>query len=203
MKQIYIYIILTLIIIVGGLFAWSTINSLRSQRDILQNNIYSLQVSNDSIASRAAAFQVTAETLKNSVDSIDIQLRKAYKEIGRKDRQIAALQYIAQEMRQRDTVILHKTDTIFRENVAVDTTISDQWHKLNIKLEFPSTIITDYTVYNEIDIAVSQEKVYVGGRSKCFLKRLFQKKYNVMLMDVKNQNPNVITKKTKFYEIIK
>ena len=203
MKQIYIYIILALIIVIGGLFAWNTIDSLRNQRDMLQNNIYSLQISNDSIASRAASFQITAETLKHSNDSIALQLRNAYKEIGIKDKQIASLQYIAQEMRQRDTVVLHRTDTIFRENVAIDTTISDKYHKLNIKLEYPSTIITDYTVYNEIDIAVSQEKVYVGGRSNCFLKRLFQKKYNVMLMDVKNQNPNVITKKTKFYEIIK
>lgn len=203
MKQIYIYIILGLIIVIGGLFAWNTIDSLRSRNNVLQNNIYVLQASNDSIASRAAALQITTETLKNSNDSIDMQLREAYKEIGRKDKQIAALQYIAQEMHQTDTVILHKTDTIFKENVSIDTTISDQYHKLNIKLEFPSTIITDYTVYNEIDIAISQEKVYVGGKSKCFLKRLFQKKYNVMLMDVKNQNPNVITKKTKFYEIIK
>lgn len=201
MKKQVIYIILIIVVLLGGIFAWNTIESLRRERDILQQNVCALQISNDSIASRAAAFQVTAETLKNSKDSIDMQLREAYKEIGKKDKQIAALQYIAQEFNQRDTLRLR--DTIFDRDFKIDTTIQDKYHKLNIVLEYPNVIATNYTVYNELDIAVSKEKVYVGGRSNCFLKRLFQKKYNVMVMDVKNQNPNVITTKTKFYEIIK
>lgn len=201
MKQQVIYIILIIVVLLGGIFAWNTIESLRRERDILQQNVCALQISNDSIASRAAAFQVTAETLKHSKDSIDMQLREAYKEIGKKDKQIAALQYIAQEFNQRDTLRLR--DTIFDRDFKIDTTIQDKYHKLNIVLEYPNVIATNYTVYNELDIAVSREKVYVGGRSNCFLKRLFQKKYNVMVMDVKNQNPNVITTKTKFYEIIK
>lgn len=201
MKKQVIYIILIIVVLLGGIFAWNTIESLRRERDILQQNVCALQISNDSIASRAAAFQVTAETLKHSKDSIDMQLREAYKEIGKKDKQIAALQYIAQEFNQRDTLRLR--DTIFDRDFKIDTTIQDKYHKLNIVLEYPNVIATNYTVYNELDIAVSREKVYVGGRSNCFLKRLFQKKYNVMVMDVKNQNPNVITTKTKFYEIIK
>ena len=201
MKKQVIYIILIIAVLLGGIFAWNTIESLRRERDILQQNVCALQISNDSIASRAAAFQVTAETLKHSKDSIDMQLREAYKEIGKKDKQIAALQYIAQEFNQKDTLRLR--DTIFERNFKIDTTIQDKYHKLNIVLEYPNVIATNYTVYNELDIAVSKEKVYVGGRSNCFLKKKKKKKYNVMVMDVKNQNPNVITTKTKFYEIIK
>ena len=201
MKKQVIYIILIIAVLLGGIFAWNTIESLRRERDILQQNVCALQISNDSIASRAAAFQVTAETLKHSKDSIDMQLREAYKEIGKKDKQIAALQYIAQEFNQKDTLRLR--DTIFERNFKIDTTIQDKYHKLNIVLEYPNVIATNYTVYNELDIAVSKEKVYVRGRSNCFLKKKKKKKYNVMVMDVKNQNPNVITTKTKFYEIIK
>lgn len=201
MKKIYIYIIVAIAIIIGGIFAWNTIESLRGKCDILEQNIYSLQLSNDSIASRAASMHVTIETLKHSNDSIDKQLREAYKEIGRKDKQIATLQYIAQEINQKDTLFV--TDTIFREYTKIDTTIQDKYHVLNLQLEYPNKIVTNYVVYNELDVAVSKEKVYVGGRSECFLKRLFQKKYNVMIMDVKNQNPNVITTNTRFYEIVK
>ena len=201
MKQIFIYIIIGLIVVIASIFAINTINSLHSKCDILEQNIYSLQLSNDSIASRAASFQITAETLRNSKDSIDMQLKEAYKELNKKDKQLAALQYIAQEINQRDTIKIR--DTLFREDFKLDTTIQDKYHKLNIYLEYPNIIATDYTIYNEIDIAVSKEKIYVGGRSNCFIKRWFQRKYDVMIMDVKNQNPNVITTKTRFYEIIK
>lgn len=201
MKKIYIYIIIALVVIGCGWIAYDTIDSLRSKCSFLEQNVYALQLSNDSIASRAASMHVTMESLKHSKDSIDQQLREAYKEIGRKDKQIATLQYIAQEMNQRDTVFV--SDTILRENVKLDTTIQDKYHILNLKLEYPNKIITDYTVYNELDVAISKEKVYVGGRSNCFLKRWFQKKYDVMIMDVKNQNPNVITTNTRFYEVIK
>lgn len=201
MKKIIIYIITIAIVMICGVLALNTIDSLRNKCNILEQNVYSLQVSNDSIASQAASFHVNMETLKNSKDSIDKQLRDAYKEIGRKDKQIATLQYISQEISQRDTVVVR--DTIFREHVKLDTTISDRYHILNLKLEYPNKIETDYTVFNELDISVTKEKVYVGGRKKCFIRRLSQRKYNVMIMDVKNQNPNVITKNTRFYEIIK
>ena len=201
MKAIYIYIIAALLIVAGAIYGISTISKLRSKCEILTENIYSLQISNDSIASRAASFQTNLETLKASKDSVDKQLVDAYKELNKKDRQIASLQYIAQEYNQRDTIKL--TDTIFVKDVKIDTTIQDRYSKLNIKLEYPNTITTDYTVYNELDIVVSKETIYVGGRSKCFLKRWFQEKHKVMIMDVKNQNPHVITNKTRFYEVIK
>ena len=76
-------------------------------------------------------------------------------------------------VKKTDTIII-KSDTIFRDNtVNIDTTLSDKWYKLNVKLKYPSTVIVNPTFTSEKYVITSLKKEYVNTPSKWWIIRLF------------------------------
>ena len=94
-------------------------------------------------------------------------------------------------------------DTIFRETVDIDTLIGDRWYNLNLQLKYPNKIIAKPTFNSEKYIIFNSKKETINPPKKFFLLRWFQKKYTVLNITLKENNPYAEVEKQKFVEIIK
>lgn len=156
------------------------------------------------IDGKAAENHIMSFTIAELKYSKDSALARSYalaKELGLKDKQIKKLQYQLSDVSKRDTIKIK--DTLFVKNVDIDTTISDDYYKLNLQLKYPGSIIVNPSFKLEQNIVTYQKKEFVEPRKTFFLARWFQKRRNIMEVVVTNKNPYVNNKENRFVEIIK
>ena len=163
-------------------------------------NIKAYELENSALKDDTIEFQYTIEQLNYSKDSLNQKINKLRKELKIKDKDIQKLQYIVSENSKKDSIFIH--DTLFVENDKVDTTIGDSWSKLRLQLEFPNIIVANYSFKNESLVTTYLKKETVNPPHKCALIRLFQKKHNVIHVEVREQNPYCETKEQKFINIV-
>ena len=104
-------------------------------------NIKAYELENSALRDDTIEFQYTIEQLNYSNDSLNQKINKLRKELRIKDKDIQKLQYMVSESHKKDSIIIR--DTIFMENVKVDTTLADDCSKLHLQLEFPNTVVAD------------------------------------------------------------
>jgi hypothetical protein len=101
-----------------------------------------------------------------------------------------------------DTLIL--PDTIFKEpSFSVDTTIGDAWYKVSLALKYPSSIAVNPEFKSEKHIIVSTKRETINPPKKFFLLRWFQKKHDVLQVDIEEKNPYIQNTYSKYIEVIK
>ena len=191
---IKICIIVAVVLTIVGL----SISNSNLQESIKEydNNFKALNLENDKLAETAIAYKFNIEQLEYINDSIIQDLNTARKELKIKDREIKQMQYIKTEISTRDSVFIK--DTIFRDNfVRLDTVITDKWHTVAISLQ-PSKLVINAKYRSELNVFASSSKEIVGTPKKCFIGRWFQKKHNVIRVDVKDNNPYSEIKSKKF-----
>ena len=176
------------------------INKLNCEIAEATTNIKAYELENSALKDNTIEFQYTIEQLNYSKDSLNQKINKLRKELKIKDKDIQKLQYIVSENSKKDSVFIH--DTIFREKVKVDTTMGDNWSKLHLQLEFPNIVVANYSFRNESLVTTYLKKETIGPPHKCALIRLFQKKHNVIHVEVLEQNPYCETKEQKFINIV-
>lgn len=196
------YIYLSIIIIIIGLitslvFTISTNNRYREDIELYDNNFKALNLKCDSLNNEAIAYKFEVEQLEYINDSIINKLNESRKELKIKDQTIQQMYYILTESSIKDTVTFK--DTVFRDNfVKIDTTLGDAWYSLDIKALTPTTIKYDISYTSELEMFAYKSKEYVGIPKKCFISRWFQKKQNVIRVEVKDNNPYAVIKNKKF-----
>jgi hypothetical protein len=198
MKKYTVFIKLILIISFVGIFIGILINNsnLKSSIELYDNNFKALNLENDRLAEAAIAYKFNIEQLEYINDSIIQDLNTARRELKIKDRELKQMQYIKTEISTRDSVFIK--DTIFRDDfVRLDTVITDKWHTVALSLQ-PSKLVIDAKYRSELNVFASSSKEIVGTPKKCFIGRWFQKKYNVIRVDVKDNNPYSEIKSKKF-----
>ena len=182
----------------------SRINELNQEIAEVTTNIKAYELENSALKDDTIEFQYTIEQLNYSKDSLNQKINKLRKELKIKDKDIQKLQYIVSENSKKDSIFIH--DTLFVEKVKVDTTIGDSWSKLRLQLEFPNIIVANYSFKNESLVTTYLKKETVNPPHKCALirlfQRLFQKKHNVIHVEVREQNPYCETKEQKFINIV-
>ena len=95
-------------------------------------------------------------------------------------------------------------DTIFNNpNFELDTIVGDKWFQTNIHLKYPNKIVTSPSITLERYTFITGKKETVNPPKKFFLWRWFQKKHIVVEVIVKEKNPYVVNKESKYIEIIK
>ena len=176
------------------------INKLNCEIAEATTNIKAYELENSALKDDTIEFQYTIEQLNYSKDSLNQKINKLRKELKIKDKDIQKLQYIVSENSKKDSVFIH--DTIFREKVKVDTTMGDNWSKLHLQLEFPNIVVANYSFRNESLVTTYLKKETINPPHKCALIRLFQKKHNVIHVEVLEQNPYCETKEQKFINIV-
>ena len=163
-------------------------------------NIKAYELENLALKDNTIEFQYTIEQLNHSKDSLNQKINKLRKDLKIKDKDIQKLQYILSENQKKDSIIVH--DTLFTEKVKIDTTLSDDWSKLHLQLEFPNKVVTEYSFKNESLVTTYLKKETIKPPHKCIFVRWFQKKHKMIYVEVNEQNPYCEIKEQKFINII-
>ena len=164
------------------------------------SNIKACELENSALKDNTIEFQYTIEQLNHSKDSLNQKINKLRKDLKIKDKDIQKLQYVLSENQKKDSIIVH--DTLFIEKVKIDTTLSDDWSKLHLQLEFPNKVVTEYSFKNESLVTTYLKKETIKPPHKCIFVRWFQKKHKMIYVEVNEQNPYCEIKEQKFINII-
>lgn len=149
-----------------------------------------------------AGFQLTIDQLNYFNDSLLKALNATRKELKIKDKNLKSLHYVYTSITKTDTIMFR--DTIFREaSLNLDTLLGDEWYDLRIGIHYPSTITARPTFRSRKHIVVSTRKETVNPPKKFFLFRWFQKKHQVLNIDVVERNPYVEAQENRYVEILR
>lgn len=199
--SIRIFILIVFVVLISDMFASSKkIKTLENKLEISTNNESLLLSQFDSLNSYNKELQLNIEQLEYSNNTTLDKLNKVRKELNVKDKELQKLQYQLSISNKTDTVIYR--DTIFKEGIKLDTLIKDDWYSLNLDLEYPSTIVVNPEFKSEKYVVTSLKKEIKGTPKKCWLGRIFQKKHNVVRVEVVEKSPYIETKEQVFINII-
>lgn len=176
------------------------IDKLNTEVAEVTTNIKAYELENLALKDNTIEFQYTIEQLNHSKDSLNQKINKLRKDLKIKDKDIQKLQYVLSENQKKDSIIIH--DTLFIEKVKIDTTLSDDWSKLHLQLEFPNKVVTEYSFKNESLVTTYLKKETIKPPHKCIFVRWFQKKHKMIYVEVNEQNPYCEIKEQKFINII-
>lgn len=202
LKMYQVLVPLFLVLVLGIWTAWISGENKRLEElyKISQNNVIAYSMENDTLKSENGVFKLTIDELKNSKDSTIQLINKLRKEAGIKDKRIKDLEYIVSQSRKKDTITLK--DTVFVEDLELDTVIADKYSRLELRLKYPNIIEVDRSFTNEFVIINHLKKEFASEPSKVFFIRWFQKKIDVLTTTIKDLNPYSTIKQYKQIEII-
>lgn len=201
-------IILGVIVLLFGALATTIgiqqarIRNLNSSLLVAENNNRAYEMENKDLKDKAMEFQFTINQIKYSEDSLVKKLDAVRKQLKIKDKELIDLQYLA-SVNQRTDSIVFVHDTLFREGVAIDTLLSDKWSRLALHCEYPNVVNVDYSFNNETTVVVHGSRVTVDPPKKCFIGRWFQKKQDIVEVDIVQENPYCTNKESKFIKVVK
>lgn len=198
MKKYIRIIKVVLVILVISVISILVINNrnLRESVSIYDNNFKALNLERDSLSKAAIAYRFSVEQLEYINDSILNDLNNTRKQLKIKDKEILQMQSIKTEISTKDSIFIK--DTIFRDNfVKIDTIIGDNWHTLAVNLNKDKLAIKA-TYTSDLKVFAKSTKEIVGTPKKCWLGRVFQKKYKAIRVVVKDENPYSVIKEKKF-----
>lgn len=179
--------------------------SLQEQYSIAVNNFkaYEQLVNSklDSTKLKNYELKMTKEMLEYSNDSIIQDLNELRKQLKIKDKKLQQMQQINLVTTKRDSVFF--TDTIFRDLISIDTTLADEWRTLRLQLGFPNKVSVESSFNNKVSVIMSTEKQTINPPSKFFFIRWFQKKQQLVKVDVIDANPYASVKEQRFVEVVK
>lgn len=202
MKKYFIIgtVILALLAALAASFYYS--KGIKERLDVANANIKAYDALLSSEKQQNVAHQLTIDQLNYFNDSVLNELNETRKELKIKDKNLKALQSVHSVFTRVDTLVLN--DTIFKEpSFALDTLIGDDWFSLQLGLKFPSTISTKPTFKSDKHIVVSVRKETVNPPKKFFLLRWFQRRHDVLRVDIVEKNPYVTDENSRYIEILR
>lgn len=196
-KVIRWVIVIIITLLVTAVFILLKCNkNLQNSVNTYDNNFKALALENQKLEDEAIAYKFSIEQLEYLNDSIINDLNNTRRELKIKDDEILQMQKIKTEIITKDSIYFK--DTIFRDNfIKLDTIIKDQWHTLAVQLE-PNKLSIQAKYTSDLNIFAHSSKEIIGTPKKCFIGRWFQKKHNVIRVDVIDKNPHAIITEKKF-----
>lgn len=200
------YIWIAVLIIFSAMAAYISlqnrqINEYKNRLDVSESNVKALVSLSDSLKLNTYVLSLNIEELNNSKDSLVMRVNELRKENNIKDKAIKALEYQVSHAAKTDTLIFR--DTLFRDpELKIDTSLTDKWYSLKLHLEYPSKIVVNPSFKSERTVMMSLKRETVKPEKKCWFLRLFQKKHDVMVVDVKEENPYINIEEQRYIKII-
>lgn len=200
------WILTIAVVIVAGIITTivlqsNRIDTLQKEIAVSRNNVEVLLNESDSLRRTSNMLLLTVEQLNAYSDSTLRRMNELRKELNIKDNQLKALQYELSTASKKDTVVFR--DTIFRDpEFRLDTLLKDRWYSLSMTLEAPSRIIVNPSFKSERLVTMSLSKETVKPEKKCWLMRLFQKKHDVITVEILEKNPYITMEKQKYVKIV-
>ena len=205
MSKIKAYIGLILIALFIGLCTTigiqrNNLNKAKIKLEQSEINYLALENECNKLTNDNIEYQLTVTQLSLSQDSLTSALNRARINLGIKDKEIKRLGYIASQAQKTDTLYIR--DSIFLNNIKIDTTIQDgKWYKCDIHLESPNIISISPEFTSEKSVFTHTEKVILNPK-KCKFARLFQKKSTIIITEVVENNPYIKNTQERFMEVI-
>lgn len=177
------------------------INEYRSQLDVSESNVKALVSLNDSLKLNTYVLSLNIDELNSSNDSLIMRVNELRKDNSIKDKALKALEYQISHASKTDTVIFR--DTLFRDpELKIDTSLVDKWYNLRLHLEYPSKIVVNPSFKSERTVMMSLKRETVKPEKKCWFLRIFQKRHDVMVVDVREENPYINIEEQRYIKII-
>ncbi len=199
MKQLVISLILLLLIY--SAFCTKFYIDSRKEVNILASNQKAYIQENNGLKDQNQVFQFTIQQLSYYNDSLLVEMNKVREELKIKDREVKSLSYLLSTASRVDSIFIR--DTIFKNNVSIDTLIGDNWYQLKLGLKYPNRIIVNPSFVSEKYIITHYNKETIHPPKKFFLWRVFQRKHKVVDVNILEKNPYIENNKSRFIEIIK
>lgn len=203
MREHLLPILFLVIIALGSILHWQRMD-LKEYKKLYEKelqNVDAYRLSNSNLTENIRQYQMTIGDLRASKDSVDRKLVDLIDELKIKDKKIEYLQYQVKTVYKTDTIQI--PDTIFVPKVHIDTLIGDKWYSLGLKLDYPSTIVVAPTFNSEQYVIIDAKKEYNNTPSKIFFIRWFQKKHEIVEVNVKEESPYITNKNQKFIKVLK
>lgn len=201
-KYIYLSLAIGLVVLLSATFKmYSDLQKYKALYAKELNNVEAYDRLHSDMQEEIREFKMTIDELKASKDSINKKLIRTVDSLKIKGKNVQYLQYNTSIIQKTDTIVMN--DTIFRDPVNVDTIVGDYWYNMKLSLKYPSTIITEPTFKSEKQVIISTKKEYNNKPSKIFFIRWFQKKHNVVTVDVVESNPYIENKENRFIKVVK
>jgi hypothetical protein len=200
------YIRLAIALFIIGLI--TSLSILKSQYNTLNEN-YKIAVGNEKILlqdnsllkENIGVLQLSVDQLTYFNDSLLVKMDSVRTVLKVKDKELQYLQYLQSSMEKKDSIVFVK-DTIFIDNLHVDTTLVSKWYNLNLKLDYPNKVVVTPKIISEQYVVIFSNKETIKPPKKCPIARWFQKKHRVIRVEIKEENPYIKHKNTKFVKIL-
>ena len=202
MKRIWILIGVVFLLLTSFLSIQHTaIQRYKEELDTQIMNVKALTAQNECLNNRSQVLQLSIDELEYSKDSLLKRIDVLVGEGKIKDKNIRELQYQLSEASKKDTVVFR--DTLFKDpDLQLDTLYGDEWYKMNLSLRYPSTIIVNPVFKSERLVTMGLERQTVKPPKKCWLARLFQRKHDVMIVEIQEKNPYIDIKEERYIKIV-
>ena len=196
------YLIISIIILVSIIsFLGYTNKKLSNQYAIAYENIKAYDAELSGLRDDTKVYKLTIEQLNYFNDSITKKIKEAQKELNIKDSKLKQAQYELSFASRKDTILLK--DTIFSSTfTSLDTIMGDKWFSNRIQLSYPNLISSSVSFKSEKFCFVQIRKETIKPPKKFFLARWFQKKHYVSIVTIKENNPYIEIKNSRFIQII-
>lgn len=192
-----------LVLVLGGItyIQYNNVKELKTELSISKSNEKAFIAENNGLKEENIAFKFTIDQLNYFNDSLTTKMNEVRKELKIKDKDLKQMQYLLSTAQKTDTLVFK--DTIFVDkNLQLDTLIGDEWYNIRLGLQYPNLITTTPTFKSETYIVTSSKKETINPPKKCAIARWFQKKHQVIRVEVIEENPYIENKQQRFIEII-
>lgn len=192
---------LLVLAIICFLTGFNTIKKQRQAIETLQANIKAYQTELDDSSERILQYYITAKQLRHQKDSISQILMKAVDQLKIKDNKIKSLQYNKSIISVTDTIVLNDTVFCQQDKLAIDTAVCTPWYCFDMKASYPGNIKLSFNAVSEKSVITHVKRETVNPPKKFFLFRWFQKKHNVVTVDIVENNPYIENIENRFITI--
>ena len=201
-KRIMVCVVMAIILALGTtcIIQHNVNQSLKEEYAVATANIKSLLNDKDN---EIIELQLSMDALRNTSDSTIQNLLEQKEKLNIKNKELQTMISMASQFHVHDTIPITVHDTIFCEpDFAFDTCVSDEWRATCVEMKYPNEVYVDATMRSQKDVFVTTKRETINPPARCSLIRLFQKKHNVIHVEVLEQNPYCETKEQKFINIV-
>lgn len=192
-------------LIVGLLISLSILytkfTTLQNDYSIAVGNEKALLHSNSNLQHDIGVLQLTVDQLSYFNDSVLVKLDSVRNVLKVKDKDLRYLQYMYSSMEKKDSIVFIK-DTIFVKDLHIDTTLTSKWYNLNLKLDYPNSVVVAPEVLSEQYVVIHAVREPIKPPKKCKIGQWFQKKHTVLNVEIMEENPYIKQKNNKFVKIL-
>ena len=194
-------ILMTCALVISTMYLFTENRKYKNLYNKELTNVKAYQSENSDLKNQSFIHLKTIEQFQASKDSTDIALKEAIEKLNIKPKNVVSAGSVASNIEKKDSIIL--SDTVFVEDLDLDTIIGDKWYKAELELHYPARVDLAVSVKSIKHIIVHNKRETINPPKKFWLWRLFQKKHTIQEVIVDEENPYIEAGSQRFIQIVK